>query len=278
MVEKEGNYWMSEMQFVNLFSDMFFVVKDERGIIVFPEDKNFVNLLKTAIFSGTNEIYIPQLKSYFRCSTVSHTENGKIYYVTRYLLNNEMRQIEQQYSIDETTGILTKKKAFDLFETYIGEALKTSEEFTAVMADIDFFKGVNDRFGHLAGDNVLHNIAQSLYSNTRHSLQRPADIIGRFGGEEFLVILKNISKKDSINRLNSLRESIAHTEIPFQGNAIQVTCSFGAIHIPRGTIFDCDDKMVLSIREEILKQADIELYKAKNDNRNNVKLKQLTLF
>jgi len=269
---------MDEMKFMQLFPDMFFVIKNEDNTIVFPEDKEMINLLRTAIPRGTNEIYIPQLKSYFRCSTVSYIENGKTYYATRYLSNNEMRQIEQQYTIDETTGILTKKKAFDLFESYLLEALQKSEEFTAVMSDIDFFKKVNDRFGHIAGDNVLHNIAQSLYNNTRHSLQRPADIVGRFGGEEFLIILKNISEEDSIRRLNSLREGIALSKILFQDEEIQVTCSFGAIHIPKGTILEGDDCMALSIRDEILKQADTELYRAKNDNRNNVKLKQLTLF
>ena len=269
---------MDEMKFIQLFPDMFFVIKDENNTIVFPDNKKMLNLLRTAIPRAVNEVYIPQLKSYFRCSTVSYTENGKTYYATRYLANNEMRQIEQQYTIDETTGIITKKKAFDLFDDYLMEALQSEEEFTAVMADIDFFKRVNDCFGHIAGDNVLYNIAQSLYSNTRHSLQRPADIVGRFGGEEFLIILKNISEENSINRLNALREGIALSKIPFQDEEIQVTCSFGAIHIPKGTVLDCDDNKILTIRDEILKQADAELYRAKNDNRNNVKLKQLTLF
>jgi diguanylate cyclase (GGDEF)-like protein len=126
--------------------------------------------------------------------------------------------------------------------------------FTVAMIDIDKFKLVNDTYGHLAGDRVIKALAQLLQQRLRIT-----DYIGRFGGEEFLVILSDISIKDTGNLINNLRESFAM--INFKENGVSFNVSFSAgIAINTGT----------NTFIEQIKIADEALYRAKNAGRNTV--------
>jgi diguanylate cyclase (GGDEF)-like protein len=122
------------------------------------------------------------------------------------------------------------------------------------MADIDFFKSVNDKYGHDAGDLVLQNVAKILRKNLRS-----ADIVGRWGGEEFLILLQNIRPDRVWEKLESLRKTIEDGSVKDNGVEIKVTMSFGGA-IPR------KDDSVLSL----VSRADDFLYKSKREGRNRV--------
>jgi diguanylate cyclase (GGDEF)-like protein/PAS domain S-box-containing protein len=129
----------------------------------------------------------------------------------------------------------------------------------AVMADIDFFKEVNDEYGHNMGDLVLKNIASTLRQNLR-----TLDIVGRWGGEEFMILLQNIKPDQLGQRLESLRTSIENSLVEDGGKTVKVTMSFGCA-IPR------DGDTVLSLVE----RADALLYKSKNEGRNRVNVEAI---
>jgi len=123
-----------------------------------------------------------------------------------------------------------------------------------LLADLDHFKLVNDTHGHFTGDQVLVEVAARFAQ-----LTRPYDLAGRYGGEEFLIVLPGCSLADALNRAESFRMSIAGAPIPAGSGQIAVTCSFGVSE-------DCGD----SLAEELITKADEALYRAKRSGRNCV--------
>ena len=126
------------------------------------------------------------------------------------------------------------------------------------MADIDFFKNYNDLYGHTAGDNCLVQVAQSL---KRHC-KRSTDLIARFGGEEFAVVLPNTDLTDACMIAETLRREIFGLSIPHAGSSVsdQVTLSLGVFSaIPNSDEHDYDWYII---------EADRRLYDAKHAGRN----------
>ena len=124
-----------------------------------------------------------------------------------------------------------------------------------VMADIDYFKIVNDTYGHVVGDEVLKEVATQLNNNLRSD-----DISGRWGGEEFIMLLPNTSSKKALEIVERIRNNIATT--PFQvsssNHIFNTTISFG---VSEGSTNKYTFK-------QLIEQADIALYRAKNNGRN----------
>lgn len=121
------------------------------------------------------------------------------------------------------------------------------------IGDIDFFKQINDTYGHLAGDKVLHATA-TLMKNTL----RETDFIARYGGEEFVFVFTNTSIEDALNALEKLRKTVEHCPFHYRKTPVKVTLSFGV------TAFINNDDSA----ETVLQRADRALYKAKHSGRN----------
>lgn len=125
---------------------------------------------------------------------------------------------------------------------------------TVLLGDIDHFKQINDRYGHDAGDQVLKMVADSLRATTRDG-----DILARWGGEEFLIILSNISQEVAQKRAQQFIERIAGETLYLDEGILKVTMSIGMSQAVDG-----------KLASEVLKEADINLYKAKESGRNKV--------
>jgi len=125
-----------------------------------------------------------------------------------------------------------------------------------ILSDIDHFKRVNDTLGHLFGDEALREIGRRLCAQLR-----VYDGVGRYGGEEFLIILPNCELRDALMRANELRESVANTPVVCSGEERFITMSMG-VAVSAG-----DEKNEL---EALLNQADAGLYAAKEKGRNRV--------
>lgn len=149
---------------------------------------------------------------------------------------------------DSLTGILNRSAVFELAQRYLQE-----ESLALILLDIDFFKQINDRYGHPAGDAVLRELAERL----SRALAGRGDV-GRVGGEEFTILLPGTALRDSTAIAESIRHSIAgraFTSLP--GHA--VTASFGVGWSAPGTEF-----------EHAYSRADAALYRAKNKGRNRI--------
>lgn len=143
-------------------------------------------------------------------SIVSAVSKAFSFIIFAYKLN------ESAYK-DVMTGALNRK-ALENFDDTLNET------YTAVMCDIDFFKKVNDTYGHDAGDEVIKLIATLLMKSVRIG-----DYVVRMGGEEFLMLLKNVETAQYITRVNELRTSIEEHKIVYDNQEIKVTASFGLV-------------------------------------------------
>ncbi|MFK3986352.1 GGDEF domain-containing protein [Exiguobacterium mexicanum] len=164
-------------------------------------------------------------------------------------------RMEHLSSLDPLTELYNRKKVGDVLSSTAQETVDTRAPAAVIMLDIDYFKLVNDTFGHPTGDLVLRSIAQLLRRNIRKS-----DSIGRWGGEEFLIVAPQSTLADGVQLADKLRQKI--NAEPF-GPVPRVTCSFGVSALE-------DGKTV----EQALQDADEALYIAKNRGRNQVSSKR----
>ncbi len=266
---------------MNLFSDMLIIIKDEFGNIIYPNDPQLIQYSKDLKPFGKqkDELFHPDTKRIYKTITCSYTENKKKYFLTRYVEITEYKKREKELQTDETTGLTIKKAAYKEFNEYLKTAIERGDEFSTIIADADFFKRVNDTYGHLAGDYILRYIADTLTSNIRQDEKRPKDLIGRIGGEEFMIVLKNIPATVTVSRVDSIRQKIANSHIVFDGQLINITCSFGVVHVPSKEIrlVEPTPSKIDSFRSQVQHGADLMLYKAKESGRNNVQISRFTI-
>ncbi len=157
---------------------------------------------------------------------------------------------------DFLTGLLNRAEIFNLLERELERSRREHKPLSVILADIDHFKKVNDTEGHLFGDEALREIARRLQSKLR-----PYDGVGRYGGEEFLLVLPSCDYEGAIQRANELRETIAATRVISGDVQKVITMSMGV------AVSEC---LGVGEVESLLKRADTALYAAKNKGRNRV--------
>ncbi len=165
------------------------------------------------------------------------------------------RSLQKVSTTDFLTGIPNRRYFMQRYEEEFNRAKKMGLALSFLMIDIDYFKKINDNYGHIVGDVVLKKIAHSLSKNIRE-----IDFIGRFGGEEFVCILLETAKSAAILAGSRLREKISRNPISAYDEKFNVSVSIGVASFPE----DARDMNML------LETADKALYKAKNEGRNKV--------
>ncbi|MBF0354778.1 MAG: GGDEF domain-containing protein [Alphaproteobacteria bacterium] len=171
-----------------------------------------------------------------------------------YTVNSFQRRLELMATTDKLTG-LANRQAYDLLMAQaMKDTQRTGEALSLALFDIDNFKTVNDRFGHLAGDHVITTVGELAKSSLRAS-----DIVCRWGGEEYIVLLSKCSESDALHLAEKMRVTIAQATITHEDKAIQTTASFGIAQYRPGDTHDT-----------LLSRADHALYAAKDAGRNRV--------
>jgi diguanylate cyclase (GGDEF)-like protein len=173
------------------------------------------------------------------------------------LVMSRTRELQQMALYDELTGLQNRKAIFATLELAYAEARKSGENLYVALVDIDHFKQVNDTYGHLAGDMVLREAAQRLLASVRAS-----DMVGRYGGEEFLVVFRGATSLLEMERYETLRRAVCEQPIPWNEQSLTVTCSVGVACI-------ASEKYTTA---ELLMRADRALYRAKKFGRNRVEV------
>lgn len=162
------------------------------------------------------------------------------------------KKLMRQASYDDLTSLYNRREGLKQGNLLYELACRSQRDFTVLMADIDFFKRVNDQYGHLVGDEVLRECANRLKLGCRQS-----DIIARYGGEEFIIFLSGSNQADSILIGESLRERVANTAINVStGDTIDIAVSIGLSHLHQQSFM------------ELIEQADAALYQAKAGGRD----------
>lgn len=166
-------------------------------------------------------------------------------------VNEQNRDLKILASHDSLTDCLNRRALFETIDREIGNARRLGTPLSCVMCDIDYFKRINDTHGHITGDHVIRKTAEIL-----RSLVRDSDAVGRYGGEEFCILLPGMPLEKARDIAERFRARIDSLDI----DGIHFTASFGVARFDP----DSDDA------EQLLKQADEALYKAKESGRNQV--------
>jgi diguanylate cyclase (GGDEF)-like protein len=172
----------------------------------------------------------------------------------RSLLHQQLRAAART---DAKTGLLNVAAWQREADTEITRAMRSGKPLALLVIDIDHFKRVNDTHGHLAGDQVLLGVADVLRQTVRD-----ADVVGRFGGEEFVVLLPGADAAEACKIAERLRQEISARDIVFAAGQVRVTVSIGAavIHLHGNDL------------PSLLASSDLAMYLAKQGGRNQVRL------
>jgi diguanylate cyclase (GGDEF)-like protein len=163
-------------------------------------------------------------------------------------------RVERLSQIDDLTGVLNRRYIMRALTDEMARAQRSAEPCSIAMIDLDFFKRINDRFGHPIGDEVLRSFSIAVSANVRD-----IDRFGRYGGEEFLLVLPCASGYQATEMVNRLRKIVADLDWACVSNDLLVTMSAGVSQIRSNEPYD-----------EVIARADAALYSAKGAGRNCV--------
>ena len=167
-------------------------------------------------------------------------------------LKREMELYRNISRFDRLTSLFNRAAFMEIMKDEIEMAKETGAHLSLLIMDIDHFKHVNDTYGHLTGDAVLASLGEILLSRLRSE-----DVAARYGGEEFVVLVRNTAKEQAFNLAEDLRRHIEAFDFPTIHRA---TVSVG-----------CTEYIAPETMNEFIERADMAMYDAKHDNRNNVK-------
>jgi two-component system cell cycle response regulator len=182
-------------------------------------------------------------------------------WIFRYLAggNVEAEYHEEIYRLtilDGLTCIHNKRSLLEFLERELARSSRHTRPLSLILFDIDHFKAVNDKFGHLAGDYTLRELAACV-----KGIVRREELFARYGGEEFAVVLPETTKEGAFQMAKRLRELVEKHAFQFEGQQFQITISLGVISTEGEESLEPN---------EIIRRADEKLYQAKNSGRNRV--------
>jgi diguanylate cyclase len=174
-------------------------------------------------------------------------------------LSTRHRLLQEQNNVDFLTGLKNRQFFDQHYQAELARSARDGSPLSLILIDLDFFKRVNDTYGHQTGDEVLKAVAKRLHC----VIKRPTDSVSRYGGEEFVVLLPNTALEGARHMAESIRLSIKAKPIHTQAGSIELTVSQGvASQVHRAGA--CDGQLLTS--------ADLALYKAKEAGRDRVEL------
>lgn len=251
--------------------NIFYIERDIFGNII-CDDKDQLKLYKEIISSDVKnkneEFYHKNSRVWYKLSSINILDKDtNITHVYDFLEDITLfKERERKLQIDHLTSLIKdREEANRQMAEYIDYALENHEEFSLAVADVDYFKNINDTYGHDCGDYILQEIGPLLLRMTRQSDDpydySKNDIVTRFGGDEFVILLKNISSGDAKKRISEIKKEINSLDLVYDGSLVPVQMSFGCCHVSNNILFYKDPE---KIRKKIFRKADADLYMHKN--------------
>lgn len=182
-----------------------------------------------------------------------HVQNRTAELIARNRQLEELSQrLAQLANTDPLTELPNRRKVSQSLKSMLARSARDQQPLSLAVVDVDHFKLINDRYGHDTGDRVLRHIAESI-----NALLRPTDMVGRWGGEEFLILLPNINREDTEQICSRIRKSIK--ELQFEGVKERISISIGIA-----------SRIAREQDVELIGRADEALYQAKFEGRDRV--------
>lgn len=239
-------FWNKNQKCKNCISLNAYLKQDTFVKLELKEDKIF--LIIATPFEYNHKLYIVELlKDISKNSFV--TDNSHKIKFEELICN-----INESLYKDELTGAYNKRIIYEKLNKLLSNTKKNSS-ISLLVIDLDYFKDINDLYGHIIGDNVLKDFSALVFSCLKDN-----DLFGRFGGEEFVVILDNYTIENTEKVAEKIRKSIESHSFEYNNIKINLTCSIGGYILYNRNISDND----------FLNLADRNLYLAKNSGRNKV--------
>lgn len=259
-----AGYTLKELEPLNI---------DTWSRLAHPEDLEEANRFLKKIFAGEDIEYKLEVRLKHKNGNwvwvldqgnlITRDENGapELMIGTHIDINNlkQTEELLKEISIkDPLTDIYNMRYIYERLKELIEENKRNISSCAVALLDIDLFKSINDSYGHIAGDHILKDFAKILKSNLR-----PYDLLGRYGGEEFIVIFKDLDRHKAVPILNRILKDVRQTIFVEDNNKIHFTFS--------GGVMDMTEKPVEGDSTEgMIKIADKRLYKAKKSGRNKI--------
>lgn len=240
-------------------------LKGECGCVLPPEMRDFLGeAFREVVASGQvfrGEVPVTTLDRFFQVIGY-RPKKDQVAIMIRDETARRKAEVELELlaTTDELTTLFNRRKFFNMAERELGRIQRYGGSASLIMLDMDHFKLVNDRFGHTAGDLTLKAIGEKI----RNTL-RQADLAGRYGGEEFIILLPETGPREAFLVAERLRQGIEATQVCTSTGTVAVTVSCGVASCGTGRAFTL---------ESILNEADQALYRAKNDGRNRTRISE----
>lgn len=240
------DYNMPKMDGMQLISELRDIYdKDELGIIMLSSSKQ-PEIATKFIKIGANDF----IQKPYSFTEVIIRVNSLLHIIDLF------HQIKESSYKDFLTGAYNRRYFYTHAQQILENSAKNKENIALALLDVDYFKKINDKYGHDAGDKCIIEVCKILKETLR-----PTDLIARFGGEEFSILLENISQDQTQTLLENLRKKFEENKIIYNDQTIQFTVSIGA--------YCATAKQKL---EQMLKIADKALYECKDSGRNRLKI------
>ncbi len=169
------------------------------------------------------------------------------------------QELSAKASTDKLTGVANRSAFDDLLGKMLASCRARGEDFGLIMLDLDHFKALNDKYGHLAGDEALRLVGKTLMK-----IHDGQCVPARYGGEEFAIIVTQLTAKELHNLAETVRKNIGRIRFKVGSREISLTASLGAVHV------SCADELI--DEEEMVRRSDACLYEAKSAGRNRVEI------
>ncbi len=223
------------------------------------EDKSFVKIEYSgkSIYLVMAQVIKYKEKKYILEAIKDVTKTNILEDITK-MTNEQMQEkvdkMNMLVALDALTECFNRRYIIEKLPIEISKAKKNNKDLSVMMMDVDFFKEINDKYGHLAGDYVLKKVVNVIKKNIRSS----TDWIARYGGEEFIIVLNNTDSSSAFLLAERIRLSIENTIFKYKDDNISVTVSIGVTAM--------SDK--INDKDQLLERVDENLYKAKSMGRN----------
>lgn len=247
--------------------ELLYLITDVEGNTIYPLTEQEMNEFQDIMKNKQEDsiIYNCETQKWYQYYKKNIVSNDQTYYLEYLIDITDVKEKEKKYQIDTLTRVYTRANILNQISTELKDCYQKRIPFSIIIGDIDYFKEVNDTYGHIAGDEVLKQLGNIFL----HHTTKNTEIVGRYGGEEFLFFLKDETQYGTIDKIKKIQEELKDLNISYKNNIISdITMSFGMYHtnvLQEKQITEQDINAILS---ELIYNADTALYASKNSGRD----------
>lgn len=245
------DWMMPEMDGIDVCKRLFEDRERPFTYVIMLTAKDKKEDIATALDAGASD-YLT--KPWAAIELRARMDAGKRFVELQSALEEANEKLAVMARIDALTGICNRRAVLEALAQELARSEREKRPVAVLMSDVDHFKNVNDTYGHVAGDQVLAEVARRMQASCR-----VYDVVGRYGGEEFLAILPGLSGNDMEVVAERFRLGVGDAPIPAEGHSLEITMSVGAVWREPGKPVDADT---------MVREADALLYQAKEGGRN----------